>query len=46
MSSYYEDTNSLYESQKNLTDKKFEDAIEWICDKTLHGVDLTEIKII
>jgi len=44
LSSFYEDTKSLYEAQNNLQNKKLEEAIEWIYDRTLQGIDLSEIK--
>ncbi|MFV2015237.1 MAG: transposase [Candidatus Heimdallarchaeota archaeon] len=44
LSSYYEDTKSLYEAQNNLHNNKLEEVIEWIYDRTLQGIDLSEIK--
>lgn len=41
---YYEESKSLYQAQDNLQNKKLEEVIEWIYDKTILGVDLSEIK--
>jgi len=44
LSSYYYETKSLYDAQKILQDKKLEEVIEWIYDRTMQGIDLSEIK--
>ena len=43
LSSFYEESKSLYEAQNNLQNKKLEEVIEWIYDRTLQGIDLSEI---
>jgi len=44
LSTFYEGSKSLYEAQNNLHNHKLEEVIEWIYDRTLQGVDLSEIK--
>ncbi len=44
LSYYHEDCKSLYEAQNNLQNQNLEEVIEWIYDKTVQGVDLSEIK--
>ncbi|MCH8908540.1 MAG: hypothetical protein IH840_15745 [Candidatus Heimdallarchaeota archaeon] len=44
MSSYYSDAKSLYDAQKILQDKKLEEVIEWIYDRTTQGINLSKIK--
>lgn len=41
---YYTPSKSLYEAQEVITQMNFEEVIRWIYDKTMQGIDLSEIK--